>query len=265
MIRGLNKTSNILRSSVSLNSVTGNRTIVRGIFNISANPSRIVSRRSSLSFLNENTSVIITRAKGGSKGGKGGKGGKEDDTPFTNWKDIDLSRYQEASMKTLDYISREYGNIRFGRAGPELLDRINVETPNGNLLLPHIAMVTVKDPLTLNITLYDTSFVKNVEKAIQTAGLGLMPQVSGTVIKVSLPKPTNDLRQKLIKQVNTISEDAKVSIRRHRKDAMDSLKNYKLRKDDEKLLEKNIQKMIDDYVGNITKLTDSKLKEINSV
>ncbi|KAN0025716.1 hypothetical protein ACTFIU_010310 [Dictyostelium citrinum] len=260
MIRGgINRFSGCIVRSIGTNTKQQPQQTYRGIISVAkTTTTSSFQRRSPFSFLSEN-SLIALRAKKSS----GGKSGKDEEV-FTPWKQVDISSIKTQGDKTVEYVSRELGNIRFGRVGPELLERINVETPSGNLLLPHMAMITVKDSLTLNITLYDASLLKNVEKALTTSGLGLNPQILDTSIRVSLPKPTQDLRQKLIKQVNTISEDAKVSIRRHRKDGMDILKRYKLTKDDEKTLEKNIQKITDDYTKTITKVIESKLKEINS-
>ncbi|KAM9991712.1 hypothetical protein ACTFIZ_005133 [Dictyostelium cf. discoideum] len=257
MIRGINRFSGCFVRSIGNNSNQQQQTY-RGIISVAKTTS--FQRRSPFSIFNEN-SVITLRAK---KSGGGKSNSKNDDEVFTPWKQVDISSVSSQGDKTIEYVSRELGNIRFGRVGPELLERINVETPSGNLLLPHMAMITIKDSLTLNITLYDSSLLGNVERALTNSGLGLNPQTFDTTIRVSLPKPTQDLRQKLIKQVNTISEDAKVSIRRHRKDGMDILKRYKLTKDDEKTLEKNIQKITDDYIKSITKITETKLKEINS-
>ncbi|EAL73712.1 hypothetical protein DDB_G0268518 [Dictyostelium discoideum AX4] len=262
MIRGINRFSGCFVRSIGNNSNQQQQTY-RGIISVAkTTTTSSFQRRSPFSIFNEN-SVMTLRAKK-SGGGGGGKSNSKDDEVFTPWKQVDISSVSSQGDKTIEYVSRELGNIRFGRVGPELLERINVETPSGNLLLPHMAMITIKDSLTLNITLYDSSLLSNVERALTNSGLGLNPQTFDTTIRVSLPKPTQDLRQKLIKQVNTISEDAKVSIRRHRKDGMDILKRYKLTKDDEKTLEKNIQKITDDYIKSITKITETKLKEINS-
>eukprot|EP01132_Coremiostelium_polycephalum_P004014 gene4014-5017_t len=202
---------------------------------------------------------VSSAKKGGGKNDK--KGG--DDTPYDNIKNVDLTPVKDSCEKTLDFVRREYSNIRFGRANPELLERINVETPNGNSLIQHLGMISVKDPITIAITLYDATLTKYVEKALQVSDLKLQPVTQGSVIKVTLPKPTQDLRQKLIKTVNGIAEDAKVSIRRHRKDGNDLTKRYKLTKDDEKQFEKKVQTMTDDYITQIVKLTDQKMKELN--
>ncbi|KAF2069377.1 hypothetical protein CYY_009302 [Polysphondylium violaceum] len=228
----------------------------------------LISRRSltSLCSLGEQSSSALsmtsTLQRAAKKGGKGDKKGAEE-TPYDKLSAVDLNPMKEQCERTMEFLFREFGNIRFGRAGPELLERINVETPSGPMQLSHISMITIKDPLTLHITLYDTELVKAVEKAIQTSNLEITPIVQGSLIRVSLPKPTQELRAKLVKQVNSIAEEAKVSIRRHRKDGNDLMKRYKLVKDDERTLEKNIQKVTDDYVAKITKSTDSKLKEIN--
>eukprot|EP01133_Synstelium_polycarpum_P009230 gene9230-10826_t len=203
---------------------------------------------------------MITRAK---KGG-GGKNDKKEEVAYDSIKSVDLAPMKTSCDATMDYLRREFGNIRCGRAGPELLERISVETPSGNMLLQHMAMITIKDSLTLNITLYDPTLLKNVEKALQKSDLGLNPQVQGTVIRLSLPKPTQELRVSLVKSANTLSENAKVSIRRHRKDGLDMLKRFKLIKDDEKKLDTSIQKITDDYITQITKLTEAKIKEINT-
>ncbi|GAM27947.1 hypothetical protein SAMD00019534_111230, partial [Acytostelium subglobosum LB1] len=202
------------------------------------------------------TMLCSGRAK---KGGGGGKSDKKDDVVISSVKDVDLTAMKQACDATIDFIRRGYGNIRCGRAGPELLDLIQVETPNGTLPLNQVAMVTVKDALTLHLTLFDPTLLKYVEKALQSrSDLGMSPQVQGQMIKLAMPKPTQELRQTLIKSANNLAETAKVSIRRHRKDAADMVKkSYKFTKDDEKTVDKNIQKITDDYIATLTKLNES--------
>ncbi|EGG22477.1 hypothetical protein DFA_04605 [Cavenderia fasciculata] len=221
-----------------------------------------LSRSSSMPYIRTPSMFLERAAK---KGGGGGKDKGKEEIPYANIKQVDLSTMKQRCEATMDFVKRQFGDIRVGRAGPELLERITVETPNGNMQIQHMAMITIKDALTLHITPYDPNMLKNIEKALQKSDLGLNPTAVGTLIRISLPKPTQDLRNKLLKNVNTISEEAKVSVRRHRKETTDSVvKQFRLTKDDEKTIEKNIQKMTDDFIAQVTKATESKVKEINS-
>ncbi|KYQ92576.1 hypothetical protein DLAC_06566 [Tieghemostelium lacteum] len=250
---------NVTQGVIISNSIKSLNICLSGeITSLSTRSSRYYFSRSSTLSLLDNNSYNRAGKKGNDK-----KGGKEE-VKYDSIKSIDLNPMKASCDKTIDFMNREYGNIRCGRASPELLERISVDTPSGNAFLTHIAMVTIKDALTLNITLYDNTLLPNVEKALKQSSLELNPQIQGTIIKVSLPKPTQDLRLKLVKTVNTLSDECKVSIRRHRKDALDMMKRYKLIKDDEQKLDKEIQKITDNYVQSITKTTDQKIKEINS-
>ncbi|EFA79247.1 hypothetical protein PPL_07665 [Heterostelium album PN500] len=251
-----NQSKKLCSNSLRLTTTTSSSSSVRTYY----------TRVSAINQYNGNVVCIDSRAKKGGGGGGGKNDKKEKEVAYDSVKDVDLNTMKSSCDATVDFLRRGFGNIRCGRTGPELLDLITVETPNGPMSMNQIAMVTIKDPLTLHLTLFDPSLLKHVEKALRSrSDLGMSPQIQDQFIKLTLPKPTQELRQNLIKSVNNLSEQAKVSIRRHRKEGMDLIKKkYKLIKDDEQKIDKNVQKITDDYIATLTKLTDAKIKEINT-
>ncbi|KAK5576606.1 hypothetical protein RB653_007750 [Dictyostelium firmibasis] len=221
-------------------------------------------KKSPFSFLNEGLEVSARFKKASGGGGSSGskKGGK--DEVFTSWKNVDITPVKKDIENSIEKFSSQLRFIRIGSVGTEVLGQYSINTPRGSFSLSNLAMITLKDPLTLNIAPYDHTLIGCIEKELTKHVMGLNPQVHGTTIRLPLPKPTQELREKVIKQVKTISENAKVFIRQHRKDGMELLKPYKLTKDDEKKLQTNIQKDTDEGIQTITKILDAKLKEINS-
>ena len=122
------------------------------------------------------------------------------------------------------------------------------------------------DARTLLIQPWDASALKNIEKAIQASDLGINPQNDGRSIRLVFPQLTEERRKELAKQVRKYGEDAKVAVRNVRRDAMDKFKKLQkkseITEDDLKYLEKDLQKLTDDYIKEVEKLTDAKEKEL---
>ena len=116
---------------------------------------------------------------------------------------------------------------------------------------------------------WDTTILKSVEKAIQASELGINPQNDGRVIRLAFPQLTEERRQELVKQIRKYGEDAKVAIRNIRRDAMESFKAQKkkseITEDDLKDIEKDLQKLTDDYIKDIDALTVKKEKELSEI
>ena len=173
---------------------------------------------------------------------------------------------EEGIFKAVDYMKSEYSLVRPGRANPKLLERIYVDYYGTNTPVHQMSNISSPEPRQLVITLWDKSMLGKVEKAILAANIGVTPQNDGTVIRLTFPELTEERRRDLAKQVKKYSEDAKVAVRNIRRDAMDKFKKEQkkgeITEDDLKDLEKDMQKLTDDYTKEVDKLTAAKEKEL---
>ena len=150
-----------------------------------------------------------------------------------------------------------------------VLDQITVDYYGVATPIRQIASISSPDPRTLTIQPWDKSTLKLIEKAILTSELGINPQNDGVVIRLVFPQLTEERRKELAKQVRKYGEDGKVAVRNIRRDAMDKFKkmqkNNELTEDDLKIMEKDLQKLTDDYIKEVDKLTEKKEKELFSI
>ena len=182
----------------------------------------------------------------------------------------DTVKAAEARMKkTISSVQGDFGAVRAGRANPQVLDRISVEYYGSPTPLNQVASISSPDPRQLMIQPWDSSLLRAIEKAINTSDLGINPQNDGKVIRLTFPQLTEERRRDLTKQVKKYAESGKVALRNIRRDTMDKVKGQKkkgdLTEDDVKDLEKDIQKLTDDYCKKIDKLAEEKEKELMSV
>ncbi|PRY84116.1 ribosome recycling factor [Alkalibacterium olivapovliticus] len=161
---------------------------------------------------------------------------------------------------------RELGGIRAGRANPSLLNRVNIDYYGAPTPLNQVAQISVPEPRVLLITPYDKSALGDIEKALNQSDIGIPPSNDGNVIRLVVPALTEDRRKDIAKQVGKESENAKVSVRNIRRDAIDSLKKAEkdgdLTKDDLHNYEDEVQKLTNASVKAIDKLSEEKEKEI---
>ena len=171
--------------------------------------------------------------------------------------------------KTLDALEREYSSIRAGRANPKVLDNILVDYYGTPTRIDQMAAVSSPEARLLVIQPWDTSMLREIEKAINTSELGINPQNDGKVIRLTFPQLTEEHRKQLVKDVSKKAEEAKVAIRNIRRDAMDDIKKLKkdnaITEDDQKDGEKELQKITDSYIKQIDDMSDRKEKEILSI
>jgi len=171
--------------------------------------------------------------------------------------------------KTLDALDREYSSIRAGRANPKVLDNILVDYYGTPTRIDQMAAVSSPEARLLVIQPWDTSMLREIEKAINTSELGINPQNDGKVIRLNFPQLTEEHRKNLVKDVSRKAEEAKVAIRNIRRDAMDDIKKLKkdnaITEDDQKDGEKELQKITDSYIKQIDEMGDKKEKEILSI
>ena len=182
---------------------------------------------------------------------------------------MNLNLVEEKMNSRVDYLKEEFGNIRVGRANPQLLNKIMVEYYGVPSPLNQVASISVPEARQLVIAPWDRSLLSPIEKAIQKAEIGINPMNDGTSIRLVFPELTQDRRKEIAKDVSKIGEDVKVSIRNIRRDAMDEVKKEQkenlLSEDEARGIEEKIQKLTDKYVDMVTKEVANKEKEIMEV
>ena len=176
---------------------------------------------------------------------------------------------EEKMEKTVAQLQKEFGTIRSGRANPGILDRVMVEYYGAPTPLRQMSQVSVQDGTTLVITPYDKTVMKEIEKAIIKAEIGITPNSDGVCIRLPFPPLTEDRRREIAKDVKKLGEDAKVAIRNIRRDMTDGLKKVEkgenLPEDMVKDNQDKIQKLTDKYTANIDSAVAVKAKEVMTV
>jgi len=165
--------------------------------------------------------------------------------------------------------SKNLASVRAGRANPSLLDGVQVEYYGAPTPLNQLASITVPEARLLVITPFDKSSINNMEKAIQKADLGISPSNDGNVLRISIPALTEERRKELVKVVGKYAEEAKVQIRKIRREANDQLKkeekNGDLTEDDLRGFQNDVQTETDTYITKIDEITKEKEQEIMEV
>lgn len=176
---------------------------------------------------------------------------------------------EEKMEKTINQLKKEFAGIRTGRANPLILDKVMVDYYGVPTQLRQMSQVTVQDGTTLVIAPYDKSIIKEIEKALIKAELGIAPNSDGLVLRLSFPPLTEERRKEITKEVKKQAEEAKVAIRNLRRDMSDDLKKLEksenLPEDAIKDNQNEIQKLTDKYTGIIDSLTTEKEKEVLTV
>ena len=176
---------------------------------------------------------------------------------------------EEKCDNTLNALERDYGAIRTGRANPRILDRLEVEAYGGMSKLIELGNVSALDAQCLQISLWDKSLLKAVEKAILQSNIGLTPSNDGNVIRLVFPDMTEERRRELAKQAKKMGEEAKVAIRNHRREGMDVIKKMKTGKeiseDEASCCEADVEKVISGYMSKVEAVIAAKEKELMSV
>lgn len=176
---------------------------------------------------------------------------------------------EEKMEKAVAQLQKEFGSIRSGRANPGILDKVLVEYYGAPTPLRQMSQVSVQDGTTLVITPYDKTIMKEIEKAIIKAEIGITPNSDGICIRLPFPPLTEDRRREIAKDVKKLGEDAKVAVRNIRRDMTDNLKKLEksenLPEDMVKDNQDKIQKLTDKYTANIDNAVSGKEKEVMTV
>lgn len=162
-----------------------------------------------------------------------------------------LKHMQAAEAHTL----HEFSIIHTGKASPAMVEGVMVDAYGSSMRLKEVSAITTPDARTIAVQPWDKSLIKPVEKALQTANLGINPAVDGNVIRLPLPELSRERRQDLVKVVHRLAEEGRVSVRNARRDAIDTVKKQEkagdLSQDDAKRLEKEVQQHTDKFIKDI--------------
>ena len=181
----------------------------------------------------------------------------------------DYKFFEDKMTKTCEALNTTLATIRAGRANAAVLDKITVDYYGSPTPIQQVASVSTPDPRSLYIQPWDGSVLKGIEKAILASDLGINPQNDGRGIRLVFPPLTEERRRDLVKQTKKYGEECKVAIRNIRRDAIDKFKKQQkaseMTEDDYKIAEKDIQKLTDDFIKEIDKITERKEKELTEI
>ena len=177
--------------------------------------------------------------------------------------------FEEKMKKSVSNLNSELLTIRAGRANPHVLDKVTVEYYGASVDIIQVATVCAPEARIIAISPFDSTILKEIEKAINMSDIGINPNNDGKVIRLIFPELTEERRKELTKDVKKKGEDSKVAVRNIRRDAMDAVKKAEkaneITEDTLKNLEEEIQKLTDSNIAEIDKLVEAKSKEIMSI
>ena len=182
---------------------------------------------------------------------------------------MEIKEYESKMQKSLASLEEEYASIRAGRANPHILDKITVDYYGAPSPLQSVANISVPEARVIQIQPWESSLIKEIEKAIMVSDIGITPSNDGRIIRLVFPELTEERRKELVKDVKKKAENAKVAIRNIRRDGNDTIKksqkSNEISEDEAKQLEDKIQKLTDKYVEMIDNVMESKSQEIMKV
>ena len=177
----------------------------------------------------------------------------------------DLERRMDGAMANL---RTEFASLRTGRASASMLEPVMVDAYGSPTPINLVGTVNVPEPRMVTINVWDKGLVGKVEKAIRESGLGINPQLNGTIIMLPIPELNEERRAQLAKVAAQYAEHARVSIRNVRRDGMDQIKKGKaqgLSEDDQKLWEDEVQELTDTHIAKVDEFLNTKQEEIMQV
>ena len=189
---------------------------------------------------------------------------------FSNPQVLDaFDEYEMSLAESIEHLRIDLSGIRAGRANPQLLNKIYVDYYGTMTPLNQMANITVPEARLLQISLWDTSMIKEVVKAINASDIGITPTDDGKVIRLVFPQLTEERRKELSKQVHKIGEEYKVTLRNARRDILDKIKEFKknniITEDDVETFGKDVQKILDKNIADIDTIIKNKEAEVFEV
>ena len=180
-----------------------------------------------------------------------------------------LIEIEPKMQRAVEAMERDFAGIRTGRASTALVERITVDYYGAQTPLNQVAGISTPDPHLIVSQPWDRSVLSAIEKAITKSDIGIMPNVDGTVVRLNVPPLTEERRKEMVKQVRRRTEQARVEVRNHRRDAADQLKkalrDSDLSEDEERRELDNLQKLTDRYIEAVDTRADRKEAEILEV
>ena len=182
---------------------------------------------------------------------------------------MDFKHIEEKMNKTISVLKENFAEVRAGRANPAILNKIKVDYYGTPTPINQVAGISVPEARLIVIQPWDASLLKEIEKEILKAEIGINPNNDGKVIRLAFPELNEERRKELVKEIKKTAEEAKVSIRSVRREGIDEAK--KLQKDSQmtedelKSAEDQIQKLTDGKIAEIDKILEEKEKEVMSI
>ena len=182
---------------------------------------------------------------------------------------FDKNIYKQKMDKTFEVFAKDLSSLRTGRANANMLDVIKVDVYGQKIPISQLGTITVPDPRTLNIQVWDQNNVTLIDSSIKKSEMGLNPQIDGRLIRIPIPNLNEERRNELKKIVKNMAEKSKISVRNIRREANDvlklMLKEKKISEDESDKFEKEIQKITDQEIKKIDEKESQKEKEIMTV
>ncbi len=180
-----------------------------------------------------------------------------------------LNGLKQKMKKTVETLQTEFKKLRTGRASVGLLDGVLVDAYGTKCPLNQVATLSIPESRMILVHPFDPNIIRDIEKSISTSGLGLSPMNDGKLIRIPMPPLTEERRKELVKVVKKIAEESKVTLRNHRREANDQVKDLektkKLSEDDSRVNQKKVQDLTDQFIKEIDTVTAAKEKEIMQV
>ena len=177
----------------------------------------------------------------------------------------DLQRRMEGALSVM---KGEFASLRTGRASSSMLDPITLEIYGQRTPLNQLGTINVPEPRMVTVNVWDKTNVPLVEKAIRESGLGINPQLNGTIIMLPIPELNEERRRELSRVAGQYAESARVAVRNIRRDGMDQIKKAKsdgMSEDDQKFWEEAVQDLTDAIIKILDEILESKQSEIMQV
>ena len=182
---------------------------------------------------------------------------------------FDKNIYKQKMNKSFEAFAKDLSSLRTGRANASMLDVIKVDVYGQKIPINQLGTITVPDPRTLNIQVWDQNNVMLIDSSIRKSEMGLNPQIDGRLIRIPIPNLNEERRNELKKIVKIMAEKSKISVRNIRREANDALKamlkEKKISEDENNKFEKEIQKITDQEIKKIDEKESQKEKEIMTV
>ena len=180
-----------------------------------------------------------------------------------------MSELENKMNLAISHFEKELNTLRTSRANPSMLDNIYAEAYGSKTPLNQLGNISIQDASTISIQIWDVSLIKSIENAITESNLGINPQVDGQIVRLPIPKLSEERRKEIIKVASEIAENSRITIRNIRRDFIETAKNEKknsnLSEDDLKRKINEIQKITDNNIDKIDKILEAKKIDILKV